>query len=143
MVRPRSGSKAAADPVRRPRPRNIGIIGKAKLSAKETVIFHEIGRCIAALGHTLVTIPAEGTASALREGVEREEGEVITLASGIIEAAEHTFIYPDPQLLNRLKQKYNDIEERDDVTILTPATLPQWYNAVRTVVSETGIPLPA
>lgn len=142
MVRSRKRSAATTEPVRRLRNPRIGFIGKGTLTPKETGVIWYIGRCIARLGHTLVLVPAKGAATAMREGAEVEEGTLETLKEGVIESADHTLIYPDAPLLKKLEEKYIDLHTRTDVAVITQDNLDEWYNAVREVVTEKGLPLP-
>jgi hypothetical protein len=137
-----TGESSGTAIVRRLRNPRIGFIGRASLTPQETGIIWYIGRCIARLGHTIVFVEAKGAATALKEGVVSEEGKLDILETGVIESADHTLIYPDPQLLERLKKKYPDITTRTDVAIIRSDQLNEWYEAVRTILSEKGIPLP-
>lgn len=127
---------------RQPRNRTLGIIGKPKLSKAEAKALTYIGRCIARRGQRLAIVPAPGTATAVREGVESEEGEVVTLAADVIGASDHTLIYPDTTLLARLLTAYPDLQDNDKVTIITPENLPLWVQAAKEVLVENGIEPP-
>lgn len=122
--------------------RKIGFIGKANITPHEAGLLWYIGRCIAALGHEVLLVPAKGAANALREGVEIEGGRLTLLTTGTVEQADHTHIYPDAPLLEKLKKKYPDIEDRPDVLIIPRDRLDEWYEAVRTVLVERGVTPP-
>lgn len=94
------------------------------------------------MGHTVVLAKAKGASNALEEGVKKEKGSLEIVQRGVIEASNHTIIYPDPQLLLKLKQKYPDIESRKDVGIIKEAELDAWYDAVRQITVEKGFKLP-
>lgn len=129
-------------PVRPPRNRVIGIIGKPKLSKLERDALTYIGKCIARRGQKLATVPAPGAAGAVREGVESEGGEVVSLAENVIDASDHTFIYPDETLLTRLLTVYPDLHEREDITVIAPHELPLWTRAAKEVLIEVGLTPP-
>lgn len=134
------GQTASADSLaRQPRHPRIGAIGKGTLTEYETAIFWHIGKAIAKLGHTLVIVPAPGVATALRKGVEVEEGLLDILREGVVEQSDQTLLFPDPKLLLKLKTKYPDIETRDNVLIITEDQLDQFYGAIRTILEEKGI----
>lgn len=118
----------------------IGFIGKGKLTPKETGIIWYIGRCIARLGHTVVLVDAGAGATALREGMEVEGGRLDKVTEKVIESSNHTLIYPDKPLLERLKKAYEDIETRDDVVIIS--NIDGWYDAVKQVLTDKGITHP-
>jgi hypothetical protein len=140
MVRASRRPKATTEPVRRRR--RIGFIGTGQVTPKEAGLLWYIGRCIVVLGHEVVLVPAKGAATALREGVEAQGGTVTPLASDTIGNADHTQIYADPPLLEKLKQKYEDLETRSDVIIIPRARLDEWYDAVRQVIAERGLTPP-
>ncbi len=87
-------------------------------------------------------VPAPGAATALREGVEAQGGFVKSVDSDTIGNADHTQIYADTPLLEKLKQKYEDLETRDDVVIIPRARLDEWYDAVIQVIRERGLTPP-
>lgn len=120
----------------------IGIIGRANLTPKETGVIWYIGRCLARLGHTAIIVPAKGTANTIKEGVETEEGKLEFLDTGVIESSDHTMLYPDPPLLERLRLKYPDLDTRTDVVLITEDNLDEWYDAVRQVMRDKGLELP-
>jgi hypothetical protein len=142
MDRTDTSSEKPARTVRNWKQKRIGFVGKGVLTPKETGIIWYIGRCIAKLGHTVIIAKAQGATGALRDGVEREGGSLETVTSGIIEASDHTWIYPDPQLTAKMKMKYPDLLERDDVIIITEEQLDEWYESVRTVLLERNVALP-
>lgn len=128
--------------VRPPRNRTIGIIGKPKLSRTEHDALAYIGRCIARRGQRLATVPAPGTAAAVREGVESEGGEVVALAENVVDASDHTFIYPDTTLLTRLLTAYPDLHDRSDITVIHTKDLSTWVLAAKEVLIEVGLTPP-
>lgn len=122
--------------------RRIGFIGHAGLDPYEQGVLYQIGRCIARLGHTIVTTaPNEGNIS-LRKGGEREKGLVDTVANDVIGSSDHTLIYKDEKLHDRLREKYEDIDERNDVLLLSNETLDDWHNAVTETLRERGVDIP-
>ncbi len=137
-----TGKPSGTATVRRLRNPRIGFIGRGSLTPQETGIIWYIGRCIARLGHTLVYVEAPGAATAIKEGVVSEDGKLDPVKAGVIESANHTLIYPDPQLTVKLKLRYPDLETRPDVVIIRQDELHEWYEAVRTILSSRGIPLP-
>jgi hypothetical protein len=132
----------AAKPAGTLRPRRIGFIGKGTLTPKETGLVWYIARCVAKLGHTVVLAKAAGVAKAVEEGVGYEAGSLEVVRTGVIEASDHTMIYPDSPLLIKLKARYPDIETRTDVAIITESNLDEWYDAVRTILTERKVALP-
>lgn len=139
MVRSRHRQKTTTNTVAKPRHRNIGFIGKGTLTEQEEASLHFIGRCIAALGHTLVIVPAQGTASAVRGGVESEGGVVHTIAAGVLHVADQTLLYPDTPLLEKLAQAFPDLETRPNVKIIED--LDGWVEAMKQLLSEYNITL--
>jgi len=140
MDRVDTRTKKSTRTLRNPR---IGFIGKATITEEEAVSLNFIGRCIARLGHILVTTGSKGAATQLKEGVEFEKGSIELLTSGgVIERANHTLIYPSPQLLQNLKTKYPDIETRTDVVIIEQDQLSEWVEAVVTICMDKQVPLP-
>jgi hypothetical protein len=142
MARPKSAPPATPDPVRRPQHKLIGFIGRRLISDYEAASLTYIGRCIAALGHTLVIVPAPGAAAALREGVEAQGGEVRTLEAGVLEVADRTLLYPDPKLTERLRAAYPDIDERENVVFIEERQLDEWVDAMKSILSDYGIARP-
>lgn len=123
--------------------KTIGFLGKTSLTAAENAALTYIGWCLARLGHKLAIVPAPGTATVLREAVESEGGETISLDKGVIESSDHTLIYPDRRLLYRLLTKYPDLHERDNVTVIRDeADLILWVPAIRQVLLEQGRQIP-
>jgi hypothetical protein len=135
----------AAQPVGRgPREhQRIGFVGRSEVSKAEAQTLRLIGRSIAALGHTLISVPSEGATAFVREGVEVEKGQIIDLQSGVLETADHTLLYPSPKLLLRLKERYPDIETDRRVTILRPHQLELFWKAIQTIMAEQSIDIPA
>lgn len=140
MDRPDRGQEAATGSL--PIPRRVGFIGKGDIEPYDIAQLWYIGRCIAKLGHTLVIVPADGAANAIRRGVEAEGGAIEALDSGVIESSAHTLIYPDTRLLERLRTRYPDIEERKNVTIIREGQLDGWFDAMKVILTERGINLP-
>ncbi|HSE44574.1 MAG TPA: hypothetical protein VLA89_04520 [Gemmatimonadales bacterium] len=133
----------ANEPARRPRNPVIGIIGKSTVNDHEAATLRFIGQAIARLGHKLALIPAKGTADKVREGFEVEGGEIVALEADVIGAADHTLVYPDTRLLNRLRAVYPDIEARDDVLVIREDQLEEWKQAVIQTLDEKGVETPA
>lgn len=125
-------------------PRLIGIIGKLVLNAHEKEALVYIGRCIALLGHTLVIVPAKGTADAIREGIQVEGGETRELETGVIDTADHTLVYPDKRLLSRLLTAYPDIKDNanEHVTVIAADLLDEWVDAMKLILIEKEITPP-
>ena len=139
MVKPRGQQTRTTKPLPR---RRIGFIGKSNINPKEAGLLWDIGRCIAIIGHTVILAPAKGATVALREGIKVEGGSLEEVKSNIIEQADHTLIYPDTQLLERLREKYDDIEARDNVLIIHENQLDEWHAAVQYRLLELGHQLP-
>lgn len=141
-----TGAEAAAAGAvaRRTKPKSklIGFIGKGDITDYEAACLTYIGKCIARLGHTLLSVPAKGSETALRVGVEAQGGAVRSIAAGVLDAAERTLLYPDPQLTERLKQAYPDIEDRDDVVFIHEGQLDEWVDAMKQILDEYGINRP-
>lgn len=143
MARPRRGQEQPAGTVaRRPAAKLIGIIGKPDLSDYEAASLTYIGRCIAALGHTLVIVPAAGTATAVRVGVEKQGGEVRELEAGVLAVADRILLYPDPRLTERLRATYPDIDQRENVVFIAEHQLDEWVDAMKAILDDYGIPRP-
>lgn len=124
-------------------PRRIGVIGKATLTADETTKLTYLGRCIARLGHTLVATDAAGFTAAVKSGVEREGGQLVAVGRAVIDAADHTLVYPDDKLLGRLERAYPDLHTRSDVLVVRSEQLDEWLDAVLTVMRERGVDPPS
>lgn len=139
MDRPDTGTEKPARTLRNPR---IGFIGKAAITEEEEIALFYIGRCIARLGHVVVITDAKGATTALKEGVEVEEGSLDIVQKDIIEKSNHTLIYPTPHLLERLRERYPDIENRKDVAIIYSDELNDWVSAVVTILASKNIPTP-
>jgi hypothetical protein len=88
------------------------------------------------MGHTTVIAKAGGATAALREGVKLEGGKLDELQSGVIEASDHIWIYPDTPLLTRLTIAYPDLATRENVLIIKHDQLDEWYDAVRNITLE-------
>lgn len=146
MARRSSRQAAQPDAVsgagRRPTPKLVGFVGKPDITEYEAACLIYIGRCIQQLGHTLVIVPAPGAASALREGVEAQGGEVRIIEAGVLDVADRTLLYPDPTLLKRLERAYKDLHERENVVIIKDDQLPEWVDAMKTICDDYGIERP-
>jgi hypothetical protein len=148
MVRPKRLQRKPTGTVARhagraqPKSRAIGFIGKGSLTDYETACLQYIGKCIARLGHTLIIVPAIGAATALRVGMEEQEGEVREVKEGTIDLADHTLVYPTPQLLSALKVKYPDLLDRDDVVIIAEGQLDEWVDAMKAILRDYQITPP-
>ena len=145
MVRSARRQASPADAVgepRRPEHKVVGFIGRGTVNHYEAASLRYIGQCIARLGHTLLIVPAKGAASALREGVEAQEGEVRTLEAGVLDVADRTLLYPDTLLLARLKTAYPDLEQRENVVIIEDTQLDQWVDAMKEILDAYNIPRP-
>ena len=122
---------------------HIGVIGKTELSDKETTLLTMLGRVIARAGKTLVTVPAKGTVAAVEMGNELEHGQLLHLEQGTINASAHTFIYADERLMSRLRKVNPDLDQRDDIFLLSqPIEIELWLEAARTVLTDKGIAFP-
>lgn len=141
QVKP-TGTVARAEPKPLPKSKRIGIIGKANLSSYEEASLQFIGKCLAKLGHELVIVPAPGTATAVRVGVELQGGSVKTLDAGVLSVADRTLLYPDPRLTERLEQTNPDIHQRDDVVFIKESELDEWVDAMKSILTDHGIPRP-
>ena len=128
---------------RRPRNPVIGIIGKSTVTTEEAETLRFIGRAIARLGHKLALIPTKGVADKVREGFETEGGETVVLESDVIGNADHTLIYPDTRLLNRLLATYPDLQAKDNVLVIEEHQLEEWKQAVTQTLDEKGVEVPA
>ena len=142
MDRPESRQAAPARPVPRPNPRKIGFIGKSSITAYEAACLEYIGKCLAQIGHSLVLVPAKGSAAAMRVGVEAREGKVHEVQSGVLDQADRILIYPDTRLFQRLEQTYPDITERENVVFIYPNQLDEWVRAMKEILNDYGIALP-
>ena len=148
MVRAKRRQAQSAGTVARPArttgptPKIIGFIGKADITDYEAACLTYIGRCLANLGHTLLIVPAKGATSALRVGVEMQGGKVREVETGIIDQANRTLVYPDPNLTQRLEQAYPDLHDRDDVVIITESQLDEWIDAMKSILAEYGVNRP-
>jgi hypothetical protein len=78
----------------------------------------------------------------VKKGYELQGGTTELVAGNTIEQSDHTQIYADDILLQRLKTKYNDLETRKDVVIIPRARLDEWYSAVQQVMLERGLTPP-
>ena len=125
-----------------PAHRVVGFIGRGTISDYEKIALTHIGKCIALLGHTLVIVPAPGSASALREGVEAQGGEVRLIEAGVLEVADRVLLYPDPQLTARLRAAYKDIDKRENVVFIKDNQLDEWVDAMKSILSDYGINRP-
>lgn len=127
---------------RRPAHKSVGFIGRGTISDYEAICLTYIGKCIALLGHTLIVVPAKGAATALREGVEAQGGEVRTLEAGVLEVSDRVLLYPDPQLTQRLRAVYPDIDERESVVFIRDNQLDEWVDAMKAILDDYGIERP-
>lgn len=144
MDQPHPASPSSTQPLaRRPKPKRIGFIGRNDINDTEAATLRQIGRAIARLGHTLVTVPTEGATARLREGVVDEEGVMVDLQTGVLEASDHTLLYPNPRLLARLREKYPALENEYKVTILQPNQLSLFWQSMVQIMQEMGMDIPA
>jgi hypothetical protein len=127
---------------RRPTHKLVGVIGRPDITDYEKACLYHIGQCIAKLGHTLIIVPAEGVAAAIRGGVESEGGSVQTVEAGIFQLADRILIYPNPQLLVRIKRAQPDYESNKKVVIITQEQLEGWVDAMHTLLRDYDIPRP-
>lgn len=146
MVELASGGAAATRTVGRgsgrPHPKTIGFVGKGEITDYEQACLFYIGRCLALMGHSLLTVPAPGSETALRGGVEREGGTVSHVPTGVLDIADRTLLYPDPHLTSRLSSAYPDIGTRDDVVFISEAELDHWVDAMKSILRDYGINRP-
>lgn len=140
MDKPRRRQEAPTGPV--PRPRRIGFIGKGTVTDYESVILAYIGRCLARIGHTLVVATTAGAAGAVREGVVSQEGKVVVVDAGVIEASDRTLLYPDLKLLERVEHTHKDLYERSDIVIIYEHQLEEFLTATKQIVQEYNLELP-
>lgn len=121
--------------------KRIGFICKeGPLQPDEGGTLYYLGRCIARLGHTLVTTEAENEGTnLLRKGMKVEDGILESVQRGVIEASDHTWIYADTHLLERVRSRHPDLDTREDVLIVYPEQLVEWAEAVRQVMYERGV----
>lgn len=122
--------------------RRIGIIGKTVLNDAEKQKLYRFGQCIAILGHTTQLIPAKGTADQVSEGVKAQGGEINVLEVGVIDASDHTFVYPDPRLLSRLRHSYPNLDTDKNVTVIREDQLDRWLVGTITIINELGLTPP-
>lgn len=141
MARPSRRTATAPRPVGR-KPLLVGFIGKPDITEYEAASLTYIGRCIAALNHTLIIVPAKGAADALRKGVEEQGGEVRTVTAGVLDVADRILLYPDPRLTERLREAYPDIDQRENVVFIEADQLDEWADAMKTILDERGIKRP-
>lgn len=142
MDRTRRRQKATAPTVRGLRNPRIGFIGKGKVTASEKGNLFHIGQCVAAIGHTTVIIPTPGATDALREGVKAQGGRLDEIEQGIIENADHTWVYADIPLIARLEEKYKDLGGMTNILIIHEHQLDEWVEAIHTRMRELAIPIP-
>ena len=117
--------------------KTIGFIGKTTITPQDREALVGIGKLIQLMGHPTVMVKGKGTTEAVQTGIEAESGTPTLIDSGVIENADHTFVYADVRLVGRLRQKYPDILNRKDVTVLQgPDELAEWLAAVEQVYSE-------
>lgn len=115
----------------------VGVIGKAKLTKVERNYLRTIGRSIAKLGHTLVIIPAPGTASEIRKGIEAEGGKIECVDSAVLNHSDRTLIYADEPLLHRLTLQHPDLETRPYTTIMSePADLAHLQDVLDDIIRD-------
>ena len=101
------------------------------------------GRVIARANKELVIVPAEGTAEAVRVGSLVEDGKIRIIEKGVIANSDHTFVYADQRLMDRLIAIDKDIAKRGNVTLLTtPIEIELWLDSARRVLEERGIEFP-
>lgn len=120
----------------------IGIIGKTTLTEDEIEDLTYLGRCIARLGHTLVSIPTPGTETVVREGMKAEGGVTVELETDVLGNADHTLVYADDRLLRRLLNVYPSLREMSNVTVLHEGLLVKWVVAVERVLDEKNLGTP-
>ena len=143
MDGPEAGTDAAGTVERsRPEHRVIGFVGKGAITEYEEAALTYIGKCIAALGHTLIIVPAKGAATALRVGVETQGGKVQLVEAGVLDRADRTLLYPDPNLLDRLKRAYPDLDNMKNVVNLAEHDLDMWIDALKAILDEYQISRP-
>lgn len=122
--------------------RLIGVIGKSVLTDAEKQKLYRFGQCIAILGHTTAVIPTKGTADQVSEGVKAQGGEIRVLESGVIDASDHTFVYPDSRLLSRLQHQYPNLTENKNVTVIREDQLDRWLVGTIRLINELGLTPP-
>jgi hypothetical protein len=131
-----------APTVRRLRNPRIGFIGKVNLTAKEKGFLYHVGKCLAVMGHETVIIPGSPATDALREGVKAQGGRLAEIGQGVIEQADHTWIYADIPLLERIETKYTDLAQRDNVLIVNEDQLEEWVDAIHALMESMDIAIP-
>ena len=128
MDKSRNGQKAPARPVGRLRNPRIGFIGKGTITEEEAKALHTSGAIAGPLGHVVVLIPGTAASNVVREGVLSVGGKLAEVRKNVIEQANHTMLYPDAPLLERLKKKYD--LEKQNVTVIEPDQLVEWADAL-------------
>lgn len=126
----------------RPEPRRVGFIGRPDITPEEAQKLTYIGKCLAKLGHSLVSVRAKGAETALRVGVEAQGGEVHSVTAGVLDAANRTLIYPNTLLTEKLEKAYPGFSTREDVAIIERDQLDLWVDAMREILDDYGINRP-
>lgn len=121
----------------------IGFIGKPEITPEEASIIQYIGRGIALLGHTTVIVPAKGASDSIRKGIKEEGGKLDEIKTGIIEKADHTIVYANNHLLERIRKRYPDIDLRKDVVIIFEDEINDFLAATKEVLREHGLEIPS
>jgi len=114
--------------------KTIGVIGKKALKRDEKLLLAELGSLVAKLGHQLAIIPTPGVAAQVRAGYELEGLAPVILDQGVIEHSDHTLIYPDKRLLDRLQHNYPALLDMNNVDVID--NLQEWVEATRTLLAE-------
>lgn len=137
-----STSASPTEPQRTWTIKKVGFIGTDLATKTEKRQLHFIGRCIARLGHSIITTNTAGSVSALREGVLVEGGDALDVEAGVIDQSDHTLVFADERLLSRLHERYPDLHERSDVVIIEKHQLLEWVDAMSSLLIERGIAEP-
>lgn len=109
----------------------IGFIGKAHITPSEKAKLVVLGDYIARMGRTLCISPAQGAASAVESGVIGAEGKVLRETTGILSKSDHTLVYADERLLNRLLEVNPRIKDDTKVSLISSELeLDLWLKSV-------------
>ena len=122
--------------------RRIGIVGTLAISKKDKPLFFWLGRALFRLNKELLAIQTKGLVGQVRDGFELEGGSVVQLEGNLVEAADRTYAFVDDKLMKALSNRYQDIENREDIVLIWPKDYEELRQVVSDIMGERGIPLP-
>ncbi len=124
------------------RVQRIGIVGTSKLRKRDIPFFFWLGRALKRLDHDLLYIIDQGPVTQVREGFELEGGSAQKIGENLIEQAEQTLAFVDDGLLQKMTERYPDIEDSDAIVIIWPEQYEELRATVQTIMAERGITPP-